>query len=360
VNLFQPFRHEPRPGEWNTIKMMLEHIFADQYEMGLDYVQLLYQKPKQILPVLCLVSKENQTGKTTFLDFLEMLFQGNTAIISTADIEGDFNQHYVSKHIIMVDESDLHKSNTASKIKQMATQRSTFVKGKFQQERAIDYFGKLILVSNDERGFLSIKDEDIRYWVRKVPRLTQFSADFHDQIKSEIPCFVSYISNREMQTKEKQSRAWFRTEDIETEWTKEAKLANRSDCFYALSEAINDWFNANFDKSEIIATAGEIIRELLNDNPKYSNRYVSKTLRDEFGIESVMKHCQTSFQLMHGGGSNRVFIIERDKFHSLYGKADKTAENGSDVKANVIKLMNKAGFVEERDENGTLKGEMPF
>jgi hypothetical protein len=44
----------------------------------------------------------------------------------------------------------------------------------------------------------------------------------------------------------------------------------------------------------------------------------------------------------------------------LYGKADKTPENGSDVKANVIKLMNKAGFVEERDENGTLKGEMPF
>ena len=360
VNLFQPFRHEPRPGEWNTIKIMLEHIFADQYEMGLDYVQLLYQKPKQILPVLCLVSKENQTGKTTFLDFLEMLFQGNTAIISTADIEGDFNQHYVSKHIIMVDESDLHKSNTASKIKQMATQRTTFVKGKFQQERAIDYFGKLILVSNDERGFLSIKDEDIRYWVRKVPRLKQFSADFHDQIKAEIPCFVQFIAHRELATNTKQSRAWFKTEDIETEWTKEAKLANRSDCFYALSEAINEWFNSNFDKSDIVATAGEIIRELLNENPKYTNRYVSKTLRDEFGIESVVEYCTTSFQISHGSASHRVFTIDRDTFYSLYGKAEKTQDPEADLKANVVKMMNKAGFEEDRDENGTLKGEMPF
>ena len=88
--------------EWTTIESMLKHIFGDQYEMGLDYLQLLYTKPTQILPVLCLVSKENHTGKTTFLDFLEMLFKGNTAIIGTADIEGDFNQHYISKHIIML------------------------------------------------------------------------------------------------------------------------------------------------------------------------------------------------------------------------------------------------------------------
>jgi len=202
--------------------------------------------------------------------------------------------------------------------------------------------------------------------------LKQFSADFHDQIKAEIPCFVQYIAHRKLATNTKQSRAWFKTEDIETEWTKEAKLANRSDCFYALSEAINEWFNSNFDKSEIVATAGEIIRELLNENPKYTNRYVSKTLRDEFGIESVVEYCTTSFQISHGSASHRVFTIDRDKFYSLYGKAENTqdtkadnnaddnADNNADMKSNVVKMMNKAGFEEDRDENGTLKGEMPF
>jgi len=44
----------------------VKHIFGDQIELGLDYLQLLYQKPVQILPIVCLVSKERSTGKTTF------------------------------------------------------------------------------------------------------------------------------------------------------------------------------------------------------------------------------------------------------------------------------------------------------
>ena len=42
-------------------------------ELGLDYVQLLYQQPTQILPILCLVSKKNETGKTTFAKWLKVL-----------------------------------------------------------------------------------------------------------------------------------------------------------------------------------------------------------------------------------------------------------------------------------------------
>ena len=110
----------------------------------------------------------------------------------------------------------------------------------------------------------------------------------------------------------------------------------------------------------MVATAGEIMRELLRDNPKYTNRYVSKTLRDEFGIESVVEYCTTSFQISHGSASHRVFTIDRDAFYSLYGKAEKKSDPAADLKANVVKMMNKAGFEEDRDENGTLKGEMPF
>jgi len=360
VNLFQPFLHEPMAAEWTTIESMLKHIFGDQYEMGLDYLQLLYTKPTQILPVLCLVSKENHTGKTTFLDFLEMLFKGNTAIIGTADIEGDFNQHYISKHIIMVDESDLHKSFTASRIKQMATQRTTFIKGKFQQERKIDFFGKLILVSNDERGFLSIKQEDIRYWVRKVPKLQEFRGDFHSQMEKEIPGFVSYIANRDLQTKTKQSRAWFKTEDIETIWTKEAKRANRSDCFYALSEAINTWFNENSNKTELVATSGQLWENLLLKNVKYSSRYISKTLKDEFGLDSELKYCVSSFELYNNSYSQRVFTIKLEEFKEIFGYAP----NPNASPGNVVDLKGKTKPDQDkdpdRDENGVYIGDVPF
>jgi hypothetical protein len=320
VNLFAPFTHKEQEGiEYATIEKMLRHIFGAQYEMGLDYIQLLYQNPTQILPVLCLVSKENATGKTSFLEFLEMLFKGNTAIISTNDIEGDFNQHYISKHIIMVDESDLHKNNTASKIKQMATQKTTFVKGKFQNERKIDFYGKLILVSNDERSFLSIKDEDIRYWIRKVPKLDAFDAMFNAKVEMELPGFVYFLNRRELETKTKQSRAWFSVDKIETEWTKAAKEANRSDCFFALLDAFLKYFSENQNETEIVATVNEISVNLLT-NSKYNARYIGKTLRDEFKIEykslrAFITFDSSPYKVKHVG---KHYRIERDYIYKEF------------------------------------------
>lgn len=49
----------------------LEHIFGKQIDLGLDYLKILLEKPTQILPILCLVSKERATGKTTFLKWLK-------------------------------------------------------------------------------------------------------------------------------------------------------------------------------------------------------------------------------------------------------------------------------------------------
>jgi hypothetical protein len=364
VNLFYPFQHEAIEGEYGTIEGMLKHIFDTQLEMGLDYIQLLYQRPMQILPVLCLVSKENATGKTSFLEFLEMLFRGNTAIISTADIEGDFNQHYVSKHIIMVDESDLHKINTASKIKQMATQKTTFVKGKFQQERKIDFFGKLILVSNDERGFLSIKDEDIRYWVRKIPSLGEkFDPDFNTKVLQEIPAFVFMLSQRKLNTVTKQSRAWFRIEDIETEFTKAAKYANKSDCFFALFDAVVAYFEKNPAAMKLVGTTTDFRIHLLTGD-KFSGKYIGRTLRDEFKIESKMQREKSSFDINQytAKESGQFFVIEREWFYKEFNIPVEKPEQVTDANENVIRLDIKPVTEQntDRDENGEFKGKMPF
>ena len=66
-NLYYPISHEPQEGQWENIKTLFKHIWQEQYEYGLDYVQIMYQYPLQILPILCVVSKENATGKSTFL-----------------------------------------------------------------------------------------------------------------------------------------------------------------------------------------------------------------------------------------------------------------------------------------------------
>ena len=41
-NKYSPLRHIPTAGEWHCIESLVRHIFGDQYELGLDYLQILY------------------------------------------------------------------------------------------------------------------------------------------------------------------------------------------------------------------------------------------------------------------------------------------------------------------------------
>jgi hypothetical protein len=54
-NLYQPLRHEPKPGTFETTISFLQHIFGDQYKLGLDYIQLLLTKPTPLDLYLCLL-----------------------------------------------------------------------------------------------------------------------------------------------------------------------------------------------------------------------------------------------------------------------------------------------------------------
>lgn len=298
-NLFHPFAHKIKKGEWPTIEVLFKHIFGDQYEMGLDYIQLLLMKPTQMLPVFCLVSQENQTGKTTFIDFLSVMFKGNTAIISTKDIEGSFNQHYALKHIIAVDESDLAKERTTSRIKQLATQKTEFRKGKFQNEYEVDYFGKLILISNNERSFINIKEEDIRYWVRKVPKIENYDPDFFNKLTKGIPAFTDFLINRKLIHSKSKGRAWFSDSDYNTQWLNEAKKENKTALFHDLKERFLDWFGNHPEEEKLICRPMDIKDYFFENNSQYSSKYIKKVLRDEFKLEAKMQRagCNISDQV---------------------------------------------------------------
>lgn len=74
-NRYAPFIHTPEEGSYEATLAFLKHIFGTriiehngqsiaQFELGLDYIQLLLTEPTQKLPVLILFSKENNTGKS--------------------------------------------------------------------------------------------------------------------------------------------------------------------------------------------------------------------------------------------------------------------------------------------------------
>ena len=78
------------------------HIFEEQYELGLDYMQLLYIQPTQKLPSCCGV-RGTKHRKTTFLNFLKSIFQDNAPLIKRG-FQELFNTDWAGKLLIVVDE----------------------------------------------------------------------------------------------------------------------------------------------------------------------------------------------------------------------------------------------------------------
>jgi hypothetical protein len=104
LNQYEPINHIPCQGEFPHIRSFLEHIFGEQIGLGLDYLQILYSRPTQMLPILLLVSNERNTGKTTFLRFLKMIFGKNATFNTNEDFRSQFNADWAHRLLVLVKE----------------------------------------------------------------------------------------------------------------------------------------------------------------------------------------------------------------------------------------------------------------
>lgn len=244
-NLYNEIQFDPTPGYFDNIKALLQHIFGEQYEMGLDYLQLMYQRPKQQLPILCLVSKERQTGKTTFCNFLNDLFGENAIIVGNNAFTGQFNGFMAGKLIVCCDETKLAERNDTveitEKIKRMATERYTMIEFKGQDAQQLPNFAKFILCSNNERNFIYTDKEEVRFWVRKVGHIDSLNTHLMEAMHDEIPAFLYYLNNRKLSTEEK-TRAWFDFELLKTEALKELQEQQQPVVIREINEWLEDMF----------------------------------------------------------------------------------------------------------------------
>jgi hypothetical protein len=215
LNQYKAIPYQPEPGSCIKTIEFLKHIFEDQIELGLDYLALMYKEPIQILPVLCLVSKERETGKTTFLNWLKAIYQNNMIYNKTEDFRSPFNRDWASKLIIAVDEALLDEVEDSERIKKLSTARTFKTKARRKGRIETDFYGKFILCSNNEDSFIIIEPTETRYWVRKVKPIERVNINLLEELKVEIPAFLHFINTRQMSTKN-QNRMWFSASQINT------------------------------------------------------------------------------------------------------------------------------------------------
>lgn len=288
-NLYSKFPHEPYQGEvyHEDIPVSIQlitHIFGDQWYLGMQYMKLLYEYPQQILPVLVLVSTERETGKTTFLNWITMLFGENATLINPGDLMSSFNDGYATKNIIMIDETVIDKAHTIEKLKSIATAKTMSVSQKFVSHYSVPFFGKVIICTNKETDFMRIDEEEIRFWVRKINTIdgkknTNIESDLFD----EIPKFLKYLQMMP-DIDFSRSRMVFTMDEIKTISLESVKEESKSWLRKDLEMLIEDYFLNNPTVKSIEMTAKDIRDTWFLRNNQVNLGYIRKVLKDEMKI----------------------------------------------------------------------------
>lgn len=298
-NLYQKMKYTPKQGEIKSTLQFIKHIFQDKIDIGLDYLTILYRHPTQQLPVLCLVSKDNNTGKSTFLKWLNEIFGNNSIILGNKDFESNFNSHWASKLIVGIDESFIEKNVIKEKIKHQSTEDNINLEAKGRDIVKISWIGKFILVSNLENNFMPATKEDQRFFVLKVPVIpeSEYHVDFFQNLKAEIPAFLHFLKNREIQYA-KSGRMWFNAKDYETEAFKRTVRNSR----HIVERAMIEYFSEIFDTSEQtneIKVIPTLIADKVKDEIKfYKGNIKSEIVRifqDEWSLKPLEKSGRFDF-----------------------------------------------------------------
>ena len=251
-NLYEPITHVPVEGEFPDIIKLMRHIFGEQFELGLDYMQLLYRQPTQKLPILLLVSEERNTGKTTFLNFLKAVFQDNTTFNTNEDFRSQFNSDWAGKLLIVVDEVLLCRREDSERLKNLSTAQTYKVEAKGKDRQEVNFFAKFVLCSNNELFPVIIDVGETRYWVRKVMRLDSDDTNILQKLKEQIPAFLYYLQHRPLSTT-KESRMWFDPALIRTEALERIMQSNRNHTEIDIVELLRTIMESqNIDKISFI------------------------------------------------------------------------------------------------------------
>ena len=283
LNLYEPITHQPQEGDFPSIRSLVEHIFGEQYELGMDYLQLLYLQPIQKLPILLLVSEERNTGKSTFLNFQKALFQNNVTFNTNEDFRSQFNSDWAGKLLIVVDEVLLSRREDSERLKNLSTTLSYKVEAKGKDRDEIAFFAKFVLCSNNEYLPVIIDVGETRYWVRKIDRLQLDDTDFLQKLKAEIPAFLYHLQHRKLST-EKKSRMWFAPSLLHTEALQRIIRCNRNRLEIEMHELILDIMD-RVGTDTFSFCPDDILILLVNSHVKAERHQVRRVLQERWKLK---------------------------------------------------------------------------
>lgn len=292
-NLYHKFPHEPHPLPVqisdipHTINF-IKHIFQEHWQLAITYFKVLYDHPKQPLPIIVLVSEDNKTGKSTFINFIKMIFGENAISISPHDLTDNFNDSYANKNLILIDETFFEKKNATDKLKYLTTAQYITVSTKFVQKYSIPFFGKIIMCTNKERDFTQIEQKETRFWVRKVPHIQgKKNTNILNDLFNEIPKFLRYL-NQQPPVDLTKDRLVFTEEETHTVFLDNVKEESKHSLQKEIEILVDDFFHNN-EVDYFMADAKDIKETWFLREAGISRNYIRTILSEKMKLPVASK-----------------------------------------------------------------------
>ncbi len=286
-NMYNLFPHSHSPGSWKWTDILLQHIFGSQYDAGLMYLKVLYMFPKQALPILALVSEERATGKSTFLDWLNMIFGANMSMIEPDVIGSTFNAEYATSNIIAIDETIIDKQIAVEKIKSLATKKFISVNMKNVSQFKLPFFGKIIMASNNEDKFMRIDDKEIRFWIRRISKPSIENHNILNDMVVEIPAFLHHLTTLP-EIDFSKSRMVLTEDQIKNEFLAIIKKESMSNLYKEIIEVATNLFDQiDDDEHQIMFIPQDLKNRFWKYNNNISINYIRRVLKQEFKIDTL-------------------------------------------------------------------------
>ena len=245
------FDYEQIPEIRHTAAFM-KHIFdwtgyrSRYLKIGWDWLTLCYLHPTQRLPALALVSADEGTGKSTFINLVLAIFGQNATKTEAARIGGNFNALSAGKVIQCVEETKDERGDIENKLKDLITAYEKVVEAKHQDARVIKSFDKYVFASNHEDGFMKVGTATTRFFVMKVHQIAEKVHDFEEKLYLEIPYLLYFMQKRGVLTP-KTDRLWFDPKLLENEALLKLRHASKDQ----VQQVIEELFSSLFLRCEL-------------------------------------------------------------------------------------------------------------
>ena len=303
-------------GEFPNIDDFITHIFGEQKELGYDYLTIMFQIPNQVLPVLCLVSEQKHTGKTTFFKFIKMLFQYNATFVQADSLRSNFNSDWVDKLVIMADEVKFDRQQDSDRIKELSTATSFKIESKGVDRYEIPFFGKIMLGSNHINDFILIDNNEIRYWVLDVKKPSKYIDDFENKLMRELPYFKYFLANRKITT-ECKSRMWFTRDQIQTKALQRVIKGSRISVENDLKIILLNLFEV-YEKSSLKFTLSELVTIIKQDHIRATMSQIKNIVEEKWLLEKSQSTTYKFYAVRYCDMTKKSIVDEIPKKGRVY------------------------------------------